>query len=417
MNKKYNMKAITIILEKVSVVFLLLALMFSMTFMACSEEDDFGIPKKDDIAPGLPTVKNVRNINGGAVVYFDAPTDRDLMCIVASYEINNKMYETKTSPHVDSLLVEGFGEIGEYQVYLEAYDLSNNKSSKVPVKINPLVSPVDVVYESLSIQSGFGGLELAWENKTEANLVLSVTVKDSLGDWQELESFYTSSEIGKGTIRGMDTTEVVVRVQIKDRWNNYSEFNESTQNPIFEIMADKKLFEEEFIEGDTEDWPDGSYPLKYLWDNIQDGSNCFHSTDQDGGAMEKCITFDMGQVMKLSRFRMLHRYGANNVWLYTHNHVKRFSIYGSKVLTDDMRTSGTLDDWTPILENASTGKPSGEGPATGEDYEYAKKGDEYGVDFSLESFRYIRIKFHENWSGGILVQIGEMDFYGQPDKD
>lgn len=404
------MKAITIILEKVSVVFLLLALMFSTTFMACSEDDELGIPKKDEVAPGLPTLRDVKNINGGAVVYFDAPTDRDLMYIVASYEINNKMYETKTSPYADSLLIEGFGEVGEYQVYLEAYDLSNNKSDKVPVTINPLQSPVDAIYETLSIRSGFGGFELAWENKTEANVILLVTVKDSLGEWQDVESFYTSSVNGIGIVRGLDTTEISVRLQIRDRWDNYSDFNESTQNPLFETIADKKLFEGEFIEGDISNYP--GYVIGNLWNEIQDGNDCFHTLE---GAMGKYATFDMGQIMKLSRFRMWHRYGSSNEWAYTHNHIKRFSIYGSKVLTADMRTSGTLEGWTTILENVSTFKPSGEGPITGIDKEYAKGGDEYGVDIELESFRYIRIKFLESWSGGSLAQIGEMDFYGQPE--
>ena len=116
----------------------------------------------------------------------------------------------------------------------------------------------------------------------------------------------------------------------------------------------------------------------------------------------------MGQVAKVSRFKMWQRRGDANVWTYTHNNLKKYVIYGCTELTDEMYNSGvekdgimypTFEGWTKIMD-VECYKPSGQ--------------DNPNITNEAPNFRYVRILMLETWSGGTYAQIGEMTFWGQP---
>lgn len=394
----------------------MVALSSLLLLSGCGQEEKIGLDPIDNIAPAAPTDIQVENTNGGAFISYKAPMDDDLLCVVATYVVNGVERTTKASPYVNKLKVEGFGTTGEYQVFLKSVDKSRNESENVPVTIQPLTPPVDLIFETLQVFDSFGGVKLAWKNETEDNIIVEAFLKEG-DDWKSIENFYSSAKEGKATIRGYDPEPVTFRFRIRDRWDNYSEFKETNNLPLMEVELDKSLFREVVaLPGDAAAM--SNYPIRYIWDG-NTVNNCFHSS---GYGIDRAITFDLGVKAKLSRFKMWER-TESHAWLYNHNNLKTYTIYGCDELTEEMYDGGvededgevypTFEGWTKIMD-VETYKPSGDsGTVTNEDKEYILNGDEQEVPIEAPAFRYIRILMTESWSFGLYAQIGEMSFWGQ----
>ena len=189
---------------------------------------------------------------------------------------------------------------------------------------------------------------------------------------------------------------------------------------MYEEELDKSKFSEVTrLPGDCT--VNGGLPIRNIWQG-NNNTDCFHDNE---ASMGKCVTFDMGQIAKVSRFKMWQRRGDGNIWTYTHNNLKKYVIYGCTELTDEMYNSGvekedgiiypTFEGWTKVMD-VECYKPSGQdNPViTNEDIEYIQNGDEHEVPIDAPNFRYVRILFVESWSNGVHSQIGEMTFWGQP---
>lgn len=392
---------------------ILVVLIIAATWISCSDNTKLGLPSKDGIAPSEPKVLSVRNLNGGAVIHYQVPVDEDLLCVTASYVINEKVYETKVSPFVDSLKVEGFGTQGKYIVNLKSVDKSRNESSPVEVTISPEKAPVELIYESLDVKAAFGGISITWDNPTESNIIVGVSYKDSIGEWSNLENFYSSTRDGKGIVRNLDTIPKEFSVVIRDRWDNYSQELVSKLTPLFEEQVDSKLFRE--IVPLPYDCPaHASGPITKLWDNNMAFGNSFFTTGQVTESGIYRITFDLGQIVKLSRFKTWQYYGEAK-WVYNMANVRYYAVYGCEEITAEMRETGTLDGWT-VLFDGECYKPSGEGPVTNEDKQAATNGDEHEVPLDAPVVRYIRLDMKETWGGSAQRLFSEMRFWGQIQK-
>lgn len=409
-NMNYKSKLVT---------YALATLLGTFCLAGCGQDEKIGLDATDSEAPGVPTNIRVENINGGAIIRYTPPMDDDLLCVTASYMINGIERFTKASPYVDSLIVEGFGKVGEYEIALKSVDKSNNESAVTQVKINPLTPPVEHIYNTLKVVDSFGGVSLTWENPTKQSIILEVTKKDG-DEWVSLENFYSSVEKGTGKIRGLAAEPVTLGFRIRDRWDNYSETLEQVNNPLYEEELSKSKFSEvNALPGDC--GVNSGLPIHNIWQG-NFNTDCFHS---NGIAIGRTVTFDMGQLAKVSRFKMYQRRGDNEIWTYTHNNLKRYVLYGAKEITAEMVNSGedrgddgifpTFEGWTKIMD-VECYKPSGQdNPViTNEDIEYIKEGDEHEVPIEAPEFRYVRILMLENWSGGSFAQIGEMTFWGKP---
>ncbi|MDR3061964.1 MAG: DUF4959 domain-containing protein [Dysgonamonadaceae bacterium] len=417
--RKINHKSIV----EASLVF---ALFGMLCLTGCGQEEKLGLDPTDSAAPAPPTGISVENIGGGAIISFSAPKDDDLLCVVASYMINGQERTTKSSPYVNKLKVEGFGSEGEFQVALKSVDKSKNESEPVSVTVSPLTPPVKLVFQSLKVVDSFGGVKLSWENTMESNIIVEAFRKD-VDEWVSVENFYSNAQVGLATIRGYDPEPVTFRFRIRDRWDNYSDFLETNNLPLEETQLEKSRFRMvTALPGDSPSH--GTLVISNIWDNkVHVSNSCYHG---NGGAsspeMDRTITFDMGQTARISRFKMWQR-TESDAFIYSHNNLKHYVIYGCNELTPDMydtNISGKLDPdkniwyptfngWTKVLD-VWCRKPSGDsGVVTNEDKEYILGGDEHEVPIEIPPFRYVRILFLENWSGGTIAQIGEMTFWGQ----
>lgn len=391
-------------------------LLGSMICLAgCGQEEKIGLDPTDSVAPGQPTDITVENVSGGAIITYTPPKDDDLLCVMASYTINGVEMSAKASPYVNHLKVEGFGREGTYEIKLKSVDKSKNESQPISVTINPTTPPVITIFNSLKITDSFGGMKLTWENETETNIIVEVFQKDG-NDWVSKENFYSNAKEGRASIRGLEPEPVVFGYRIRDRWDNYSEIKEQESLPLLEVQIDKTKFREiTALPGDATPHP--SLQIRNIWDG-NTVSSCFHGTDDGIG---RTITFDMGQVAKISRFKMWQR-TESAAWIYSHNNLKHYIIYGCNEITEEMRDGGeevngeifpTFEGWTEIID-VQCYKPSGDsGQVTNEDREYILNGDEHEVPIEAPAFRYVRIYMLETWSGGSIPQIGEMTFWGQ----
>ena len=391
---------------------IIVILLIAMAWISCSDNTKLGLPPKDGVAPSEPKVLSTRNTNGGAVIHYQVPADEDLLCVSASYVINDKVYETKVSPFIDSVKVEGFGTQGQYIVNLKSVDKSRNESASVEVSISPEKAPIELIYESLDVKAAFGGISITWDNLTESNIIVGVSYKDSIGEWNNLENFYSSTKEGKGVVRNLDATPKEFSVVIRDRWDNYSPKLESTLTPLYEEEMDQKLFKEVLpLPHDCE--VHGSGALKKLWDNNLAFGNSFFTTS---GAIEgkNFVTFDMGQTAKLSRF-ILWQANPDSKWPYNMSNLKYYAVYGCTEITAEMRETGSLDGWSLLFDGVCF-KPSGDGPVTNDDLQALANGDEHEIPLDAPKVRYIRIHMKESWSSGGQKLIAEMKFWGQIDK-
>lgn len=378
-------------------------LLMIFVLYGCSESS-IGQQPLDNINPPTPMNAVVKNLNGGAIITYDIPESDDLLYVKATYKVNDKTRESKSSYYNNTIEVSGFGDTKEYQVELRSVDRSRNESNPLVVTINPLTSPVDLIHESFKIQTSFGGVQLTWDNKSRSDIIISFLASDSTGVLVDTEDVYTSVPEGKFTLRGFDTTEREFAVYARDRWDNYSDTTHFVTSPFFEEEIKKSTFKGVFLPGDAK--PTG-FRVEHIWDGIIDvGSGFWHTSAEDD--LPIICTFDMGVTAKLSRYKLWQRPG----FFYTHNNPKKWELWGS----NNPNPNGEFDESWILLDSFESFKPSGDGPVTNEDKEFAEKGEEFEIPIDAPEVRYIRFVMYENWSGGNIAQISEMTFWGDSGK-
>lgn len=169
---------------------------------------------------------------------------------------------------------------------------------------------------------------------------------------------------------------------------------------------DKAKFKEYPLPGDA---PSAyGWLLRFMWDNnLNDGAG-FHTPLNSPSPHH--FTFDLGVTTQLSEFRVYQR---RDVYYYGYGNPKEFEIWGSTNPSPD----GSFTNWVKLMDCKSV-KPSGPGPVTQADKDYANAGDLFKFPGLTQPVRYIRFKIIKNWSdnisasSGTSVHIMELSFKG-----
>lgn len=115
-------------------------LLSAMAISSCSDGDRIdqrgGLP-----LPQQPKIVDVKSVPGGAVLKFQIPDDPYLKGIVATYERNGAMVESRISRYLDTLMVEGYADLQEHAVEVRSFNADDVKSEAQTVKITPLEAP------------------------------------------------------------------------------------------------------------------------------------------------------------------------------------------------------------------------------------------------------------------------------------
>lgn len=381
----------------------------TLLIMLGCQEIERGIPvsKTDGVPPPVTDVQ-VENIPGGANITYALPKSESMLYVLAVYSFpDSANLEKKSSYYNNSLTIEGFPDTNDYQVELYTVSRGGKKSDPVPVKINPLTSPVTSVFRSVTMQPTFGGVHIDFVNKSKAKVKISVLTPDSLGDLSTSDIFYTQLDSGGFSVRGYDSIPRKFGVFVRDRWNNYSDtvFQEIT--PFYEQELDKSKFREVHLPTDTYEPHTGFNSEEVLWDDVWDGGKVFHT--KPGSGIPQWFTFDLGVEVRLSRFKFFHRSTGGTDGAYYAGDPKVLEVWGS----DNPNPDGSWDNSWVLLGHFQSIKPSGQAKPTTEDLQYAcVDGEDFEFPIGNPPVRYLRIKILKNWGGLTYMYMSELTFWG-----
>ncbi|MDR2384924.1 MAG: DUF4959 domain-containing protein [Tannerella sp.] len=380
-------------------------ILLSVLLFGCTEEKRPEIVM-DSVSPAPVTNVQVQNIPGGAVLKYQLPDDEDLLYVKALYSLKEgHQAEVKASLYCDTLTIKGFGDEQEREVQIVAVDRSKNESVPTIVTIKPQEPPVLAIGKTLELYPDFGGIHLYWENPTRAEISVILERKDSIGDYEQVEVFYSSVVDGDVVSRGMDTITSDFRVYVQDRWENQSVPLEAVLTPLFEMKFDRTKFQALYLDGDE------PYAWGWVLPNMFDGNTGtgFHTETVNGTWPHSC-SFDMGVKGKISRIKTFQRQGS---YLYHQGNVRYFELWG----TNDADNLNDWSAWTKLMDCESI-KPSGFplGQTSAEDVAYATAGEEHICPINASAVRYLRLKILETWSLARYSYIMEIEVYGSVEK-
>lgn len=454
-NRLFTNRLIEKQMKKISI---FITLLFTLFLWNCENVKEWS-DLTDNVNPGIVTNTRVENINGGAVIYYNLPSDNDLLAVKAMYSFqeNGEIREAFSSAFNDSIKLEGFPDTEEHTVYLYVVDKSKNESEPVEVKINPLDPPVEIIRESLLLNATFGGVYTYWENNTEDEVSLTLYVKNDMGDYEYHDAYYSKMEKGNYIFRELGSDPKELRIEIRDKWGNYS-------TPVDTIIT--PLFEEEII---------GRGQSGYIWQRWgfddktciyrgdvarQEGSRDFYLV-HDGDAWNNSnwwhtpaisltdyidwpesnyivspmyFIIDMVKMASYSRFRYFMRSRTPIFSAQTFTSLEVWGTNNPKALEEigDGSKEDNLKYWTEWEEVGGTGEwrndwtkmtdfvlelPSGAntpGLLTSEDEEFVKAGFEVLIDpqFADTPFRYLRFVIRESREPNGQIQVTELKFWG-----
>lgn len=361
--------------------------------------------------PDMVKDYSVESLAGGAKITFKMPPSEDLLCVKAVYKVASGLKrEAKSSLYKNYLIVDGFEKAGEFEVTLYAVAKGEVESDPTQVKIVTLTPPYEQAFNEIKMQETFGGVNVAYKNENEADLVYQLLEKNKNDEWVEKYTHYSNFKEGDFSVRGYDTLDISFGIFVKDRWGNMSDTLFRTCKPLFETLIDKKKFKDLALPGDM-NIPHSNYPqwvLSRIWDNITTGGECFFHTNGNI-PMPSHFSIDLGQKIKLSRFKYWQRPSD----VFKNQNVRKFEIWGSNNPNQD----GSWDGWTKLGDFESI-KPSGrpDGEVTNEDKDYAAKGEDFDMPMGAPAYRYLRWNSIETWSKIKCVSIAELTFWGKVEE-
>lgn len=381
-------------------------LLFGITLITSCVENTIGQYPIDNVPPRKLTSVNIENIEGGAIITYEIPADEDALYVKANYLLEDGTpMEIKSSMYSNKIEIVGIGKTREVEVILTVVDRSQNESEPLKVLTYPLDATIHSILKSVTIQNDFGGIFIKWTNPSKTPIVIDVLSPGPDKEFIEIERFYSESLEGKANIRGQEPIEKIFALVIKDRWGNVTDTISGTYLPIFETELEKTKFRRWNPPGIPYNaYTTSNWYIENLWNNnIKSGFANY--------ALE--FTFDLGQIAKLSRFKIHQRPESNLIYNYVSP--KRFELWGSTT----PNVSSDFNTWQYIGTFESI-KPSGLplGQVSNEDIEYAHvKGEEWNVPLEAPQVRYIRFVTKESWGQGNVVQLMEISIWGSPENN
>ncbi|MDR2038045.1 MAG: DUF4959 domain-containing protein [Bacteroidales bacterium] len=361
-----------------------------------------------------------RDFAGGSVLYYKLPKDDNLLYVRAEYEsAPGVVREATASLFIDSLVLEGFNESRAYDISIYSVGKNEKSSESVVYQVTPGIPPVLTAFESLTLETAFGGVRGGFQNDAETPLTVVLSADTTFtGNFIQLRSFTLSEIRSTFTYLDMDSVETTFNIYMKDRWGNRTESKQFVLKPLFEEEIPKP-WSAYALPSDWIDAAEGNanYGFTNLWDGVysQRNANIFASS-HTGPAFPYTCTFTLGREAIISRMVMHHRLNFE----YVGKTPKKIELWGSDSDDpgDDLLLSG---DWF-CLGKFESKMPSGGNSPTDEDKVYGNgEGEQFMVVPNDEipnpyrPVKFLRIRPQEVWDGtkGGQIIIAEIDLYGQ----
>jgi hypothetical protein len=368
------------------------------------------------IAPESEAPQPVSNVvvaplPGAAHITYELPQDRDLLYVRAVSALRSgAVREVKASFYDNELTIDGFSDTNEYTVKLYSVGRNGKESAPVSVRVTPLEPPIYGAFRSIdeTVKSTFGGIKFTVRNPSASNLRIYVYTLDEEGEWQVQETFYTSSVENSFSCRGLAPVPQTLRLAVKDRWDNTTDFIEREFTPMAEEKLDKSKFREVELPTDMCTPNFATRRMDKIWD--EDYSNDDFVTLLNYG-LPQWFTFDLGVTAKISRLVLYNR-ASGATYIYNAGCPKEFELFGSMAPSPD----GEFDaSWIPLRDTPCVSfKPSGLplGEYTADDIQRQKDGEEFETDH-FDEVRYLRFKTNSVWGQNYNINIVEVTIYGE----
>ncbi len=420
---------------------LVLCLVFVTILIYSGCEEVGRIDQKDDSIPAPKPVEVTRITSkpGGAVIKVKIPDDDNLKGVVATYERNGEMVDTKISRYLDSLVIAGFADTLNHKVEVRSFNVNEVTSNPVDVTIKPLPAAVQTV--QFDVVEAFGGIKIhVMNNTSKADLAVilladkdpaNMSLPDKLKKWAEVTTLFTASQDIYLPRRGLKDVKTIFGVYIRDRWGNKSDTLVKLLTPLQEIKLDKKKFKY-FNPGDDNSVSTNSslYPIQGLWDESGLSASPYFYASTSSNPIPQWFTIDLGVRAKLSRIGKMARI---DYAIWGGAHPREFEFWGSMGPTGVVvptNEHGFDNTWFKLgyyeQPRPSGYNPDGTVPATytAEDRVMFNTGTEFEMDNSVnehayDELRYLRVVIlntFATWETKATVgqiQLGEITPYGQ----
>ncbi len=436
-----------------------IALIGALLLFACTESY-LGIEqiKTSSVKPEKITVNEVIPQSGGLEIRFSLPKGNpDIEQIVASYlNKQGEKMEFKVSRYSSSILVEGLTGTNEVTVELICIDSSGNKSDITVVKAAPLLSPIEIALQSMSVEPAFGGVKVNWQNLGAHQFAIHVLTEDTLQKGvvsfveDPRKTIYTTDSVKTlAYIRPYPSVEKKFGFSISDKWGNRSDTLVTFITPYSEQAIDYTkvkavtFFNPTFY-GNSRDYSIyGVNPAT----GIQNDGNC-HGTGNapqtifngvKTGTLFYCYkfvknlsdpdpanrilvqdvyaTYDLNMNVILSRVIIYPR--PTITYTYNRSSPKRWRIWGTNDANNE-RWAKFPDTWTLIGEYVGK-EPVNRDSLTPEEITYFNENQEYSISEdnvnpnarTTEVFRYMRLQLMESYNPTIpYYTINEFQMFG-----
>lgn len=395
----------------------------AILLISCSPVDVIK-PMGSKTAPAKVVVRDVVNGPGNAILYYNLPNDENLKYVKAVYSPRSgEEVSINASAFTDSLVLDGFKDEGTYDVKLYSVSFGETCSEPVRLKVNPLTPPYKAVASGLECVRAFGGVQVSFSNPTGANLSVSVHKEGENGEWEELDTYYTSEKHVKFAVRGQEPVESKFKVYVSDHWGDVAESREYLLTPMFEVLCDKSLFAGLRPAGDNWEitmWGGASNnnSLACAFDGSYSRSAPIFQT-KSTGKLPVSFTIDMGREYVLSRYKFYPCQG------FKAGHPRKFQIWGATELNPDasvvlVDALGNQDPYWTLLGEFESFRPSGATVSatvqarTDDDVLLCQNGEEWEFPVGIQPVRYARIRVLTTWDGVQYIEYPEIDFFGTP---
>ncbi|OOQ59057.1 DUF5000 domain-containing lipoprotein [Mucilaginibacter pedocola] len=396
-------------------------LALAMLAGSCKKNEGYNTEpvSNDKTKPGVITNIKVDNFNGGANITYDLPNSDNILYVLAKYNINDKTArETKSSYYTDTVKVDGFAAVKDYEVTLTVVSRANVSSDPVKVTVHPQTPFYRLIKPTVTITNDFGGvhIEAMNPNRKEVGVIL-IALDKTTKQLEVADQHYTNTDTIAYSVRGFESEPTQFGVYVTDKFGNLSDTTVVTLTPLFETMLDKSKFSVYRQPSDSE--IGYGWNLPYLWDGKTDGySNGWHTQPGTGKPMQG--TFGIGVLTQLSRIKIWER---PLEYAFFHGNPKNFTIWGSAkespadVVLPQSAPGGTVvGDWVNLSNFRYPNPPSGLTPGftNAADEKFVAAGVDFVFPATAPPVKYLRILVHDTWGKGDVTHLMEVSVYGKP---
>ena len=220
----------------------------ALSAASCSDDTVHGRIDQKNKSVQIPQpveVTSVRPISGGAVIKVKIPDDKYIKGVVATYDRHGVEVKSRISRYVDSLSVEGFADTEEHDIEICSFNVNEEKSEPVNIKITPNAPAIMTVKPVM--YAATGGVKIHINGNADKSDLAVCLLRDTVLShenmpvsemkWVEVTTLFTASDDITLTRRGLDTLKAIYGVYLRDHWGNISDTTIAVLKPLEEVLT------------------------------------------------------------------------------------------------------------------------------------------------------------------------------------